>query len=78
MLFLPLAIEENWRQGTTFKVVRRKVLYTFNTPFTLKQYKQHIFSLHFTRTRNNRVIINDCPIAVGVGDVMECTACLIT
>jgi hypothetical protein len=25
-----------------------------------------------------RVIINDCPIAVGVGDVVECTASLIT
>jgi hypothetical protein len=56
MLFLPLAIEENWRQGTTFKVVRRKVLYTFNTPFTLKQYKQHIFSLHFTRIRNTGLL----------------------
>jgi hypothetical protein len=25
-----------------------------------------------------RVIINDCPIAVGVGDVVECAASLIT
>jgi hypothetical protein len=25
-----------------------------------------------------RIIINDCPIAVGVGDVVECAASLIT
>jgi hypothetical protein len=39
-------------------------------------------SINFIFALNNiiyyKVIINDCPIAVGVGDVVECAASLIT